>query len=436
MSLEAPTSPAIEAIDPIEAMKEGTCVLKFGRHGRPGKRSLFLTEDGTAIMWYSKRKKADQSRIAVPSILRVVTGQQTDNFLRFGAKYKVHALRSLSIVYGTGRTLDVAFETDEDYSAWFAGLSRLVNQEASGWTEGPPPPRPNQPVAQVLSPVAIRVHWTVPSTVKPAKEAAMEGASPRAPEMQVLRCHLQRRRLPREAMSSEDWETVTDYLLPSNAAMSLQPDGSSSWNVSVEGLTANTAYVFRVRCLGGGGWSRWSAQSRAVSTPLERSGAIRRNRSFTGLAHGAGAASSAVGAGGELSRPRATTAMISPRVLGFPPMGAVGAGGSAALPEGAVITTPAAASFMASESMPPGATAAATAATTHVGSSAASSDGSVVSAPLSRALRGDLPSGSMFPRAAHRTGALTSSMSHNALSSLVASTGASPRPGLDLGGKG
>lgn len=110
MSLEAPQSPEQGKSDPLEIMKQGgsaatrawqpglraphehlpatvgssprhhvagTSVLKFGRHGRPGKRAVFLTEDGAAIMWYSKRKKADQSRGEAPGAPYAVVDRKT-----------------------------------------------------------------------------------------------------------------------------------------------------------------------------------------------------------------------------------------------------------------------------------------------------------------------------------------------------------------------
>lgn len=268
------------------------------------------------------------------AINRVYNGQRTHNFQRM-PKYRSCAPRCFSIEYDNGtRTLDLMSDSQEECDAWYLGLQDLLSRcgakGGSGAPQSPPAQRPMRPLVTAASPTSLRVRWRIPD----------------GPGAHMLACHLQRRTLPRDVLIAGEWEDVWRELPPGNAtprdevhaggarapsppsdasadsgaegditsddsaadgtavaataapapapaSAARQPvDTNPMWDVQVGGLSPDTAYVFRVRARTAAGWSPWSKQSRATSTPAETK-APKRRHSFMYVVGGR----NAVGAG-------------------------------------------------------------------------------------------------------------------------------------------
>jgi len=123
-----------ERIDALELMKSGTQFLKYGSYGFPHFRHFHLTEDNTALQWYSKKKSSRKTRIEFGQIEEIVVGQKMPKFKRHRAPELEQS--SFSIIYNKGKTLDLIAIQPREFKIWITGLRELfklcrnLNQDA------------------------------------------------------------------------------------------------------------------------------------------------------------------------------------------------------------------------------------------------------------------------------------------------------------------
>ncbi|CAA6655823.1 unnamed protein product [Spirodela intermedia] len=105
-------------------VEEGAHLLKCGRRGKPKFCPFRLSSDETALIWYSAQ---EERRLNLNSVVKVVPGQQTVNFLRQPQPGK--EAQSLSLIYQSdGRSLDLICKDKEQAETWFLALKVMVSE--------------------------------------------------------------------------------------------------------------------------------------------------------------------------------------------------------------------------------------------------------------------------------------------------------------------
>jgi hypothetical protein len=133
----APPTPAAAAannlkeqtVDAWEKMQEGAVMLKFGKRGDPHFRVVGLTEDRSAIVYFSKGKDREETRLDLRMITRVTEGIRGKSFasaIGLAGEFRECAF---SIWYNYDRdSLDLIAINSNDYHVWVAGLHCLVDE--------------------------------------------------------------------------------------------------------------------------------------------------------------------------------------------------------------------------------------------------------------------------------------------------------------------
>ena len=115
----------------LPELKRGTALLKYGRHGYPHFRQFNLSEDNTALRWFSAKKKLNKSEIKMKDIHDVITGQHTKEFERI--KWTTLTPASFSIIYGEQkRSLNLVAKSVDEMKMWVEALRYLRNEAKKG----------------------------------------------------------------------------------------------------------------------------------------------------------------------------------------------------------------------------------------------------------------------------------------------------------------
>ena len=135
--------------DVLAYMRRGSSFLKYGRHGFPHFRFVFLDEDSSRLYWFSSGKKISKCRGIVPVIFcprhsdsltslscvvdltasaQLILGQQTRTFVR--NKTPDLERLSFSIQWGSepDQTLDLVATDQNDFNIWTVGLRTLLEK--------------------------------------------------------------------------------------------------------------------------------------------------------------------------------------------------------------------------------------------------------------------------------------------------------------------
>jgi len=117
--------------DAVAEMKRGATMLKYGRHGLPHFRRFQLSSDNTKLLWYSQKKRIQDTNITISDIRDILEGQQTEIFKQCSQRSLVKA--SFSIVHGSKlKTLDVVAKSHEEAQVWIKGLKGLLKARDHG----------------------------------------------------------------------------------------------------------------------------------------------------------------------------------------------------------------------------------------------------------------------------------------------------------------
>ena len=61
----------VEKVNVIEFMKQGSPMLKYGKYGYPHFKYFEVNNELTHLIWYSKHKKLNQTRISISDICKI-----------------------------------------------------------------------------------------------------------------------------------------------------------------------------------------------------------------------------------------------------------------------------------------------------------------------------------------------------------------------------
>ena len=116
----------IEAQYAIKFMCLGSNLLKFTTNGYPHIRLFQLSNDLERILWYTKSKTIDESKVEIKWIRDLTLGQISENFLN--RPLKMLEDYSFSIYYKKNdemKTLDIACKDEKEFDLWVIGIKAL-----------------------------------------------------------------------------------------------------------------------------------------------------------------------------------------------------------------------------------------------------------------------------------------------------------------------
>jgi hypothetical protein len=115
--------------DAWEKMQEGTCMMKFGKHGNPHFRFFCLNDEKNAIIFFSKGKPKKQTTLEINQIEELRFGLNSKGFERhyyFAKDYKEWAF---SLLFDKGqKSLDIIAPNNHEFLIWTKGLQSLIDE--------------------------------------------------------------------------------------------------------------------------------------------------------------------------------------------------------------------------------------------------------------------------------------------------------------------
>ncbi|KAI9114203.1 hypothetical protein K1719_014853 [Acacia pycnantha] len=106
----------------ITALKKGACLLKYGRRGKPKFCQIRLSNDESALIWFSGK---EEKHLKLSHISRIISGQRTPIFQRYPRPEKEY--QSFSLIY-SDRSLDLICKDKDEAEVWFSGLKALISR--------------------------------------------------------------------------------------------------------------------------------------------------------------------------------------------------------------------------------------------------------------------------------------------------------------------
>ncbi|KAL3513206.1 hypothetical protein ACH5RR_025923 [Cinchona calisaya] len=106
----------------ITALKRGSCLLKYGRRGKPKLCPFQLSTDETTLIWHVGK---EEKQLKLNHVSRIIPGQRTAIFQRFPRPEKEY--QSFSLIYGK-RSLDLICKDKDEAEMWFVALQALISQ--------------------------------------------------------------------------------------------------------------------------------------------------------------------------------------------------------------------------------------------------------------------------------------------------------------------
>ncbi|KAG0480493.1 hypothetical protein HPP92_011351 [Vanilla planifolia] len=106
----------------ITALKKGSCLLKYGRRGKPKFCPFRLSSDGTILIWYAGKQ---EKKLVLSTVSKIIPGQRTDVFHRYPQPDKEY--QSFSLIYND-RSLDLICKDKDEAEIWFVGLKALISR--------------------------------------------------------------------------------------------------------------------------------------------------------------------------------------------------------------------------------------------------------------------------------------------------------------------
>ncbi|KAK4773873.1 hypothetical protein SAY87_028892 [Trapa incisa] len=105
----------------ITTLKKGAYLLKYGRRGKPKFCPFHLSNDESALIWYSGK---EEKQIKLSHVSRIIPGQRTAIFQRYPRPEKEY--QSFSLIC-TDRSLDLICKDEDEAEVWLVGLKALIS---------------------------------------------------------------------------------------------------------------------------------------------------------------------------------------------------------------------------------------------------------------------------------------------------------------------
>ncbi|KAK8921153.1 Ultraviolet-B receptor UVR8 [Platanthera zijinensis] len=105
----------------ITALKKGSCLLKYGRRGKPKFCPFRLSADESILIWYAGKH---EKKLVLSAVSKIIPGQRTAIFQRYPRPDKEY--QSFSLLY-KDRSLDLICKDKEEAEIWFVGLKALIS---------------------------------------------------------------------------------------------------------------------------------------------------------------------------------------------------------------------------------------------------------------------------------------------------------------------
>ncbi|PKA51317.1 Ultraviolet-B receptor UVR8 [Apostasia shenzhenica] len=105
----------------IIALKKGSCLLKYGRRGKPKFCPFRLSADESMLIWYAGKY---EKKLVLNTVSKIIPGQRTAIFQRYPRPDKEY--QSFSLIY-YDRSLDLICKDKDEAEVWFVGLKALIS---------------------------------------------------------------------------------------------------------------------------------------------------------------------------------------------------------------------------------------------------------------------------------------------------------------------
>lgn len=105
----------------ITALKKGSCLLKYGRRGKPKFCPFRLSADESILIWYAGKH---EKKLVLSAVSKIIPGQRTAVFQRYPRPDKEY--QSFSLLY-KDRSLDLICKDKDEAEIWFVGLRALIS---------------------------------------------------------------------------------------------------------------------------------------------------------------------------------------------------------------------------------------------------------------------------------------------------------------------
>ncbi|XP_051228261.1 PH, RCC1 and FYVE domains-containing protein 1 isoform X1 [Lolium perenne] len=106
----------------ITVLKKGAYLLKYGRRGKPKFCPFRLSNDESALIWFSAK---EEKHLKLSHVSRIMPGQRTAIFQRYPRPEK--ECQSFSLI-SHDRSLDIICKDKDEAEVWFAGLKTLISR--------------------------------------------------------------------------------------------------------------------------------------------------------------------------------------------------------------------------------------------------------------------------------------------------------------------
>ncbi|PKU85405.1 Ultraviolet-B receptor UVR8 [Dendrobium catenatum] len=105
----------------ITALKKGSCLLKYGRRGKPKFCPFRLSADESMLIWFAGRQ---EKTLVLGIVSKIIPGQRTAIFQRYPQPDKEY--QSFSLIY-KDRSLDLICKDKDEAEVWYVGLKALIS---------------------------------------------------------------------------------------------------------------------------------------------------------------------------------------------------------------------------------------------------------------------------------------------------------------------
>merc|ERR1719461_394085 len=120
-------STPVYSTDALVELHKGSALMKYGRRGQPKFRIFQLSKDNTRLIWFSDKKKPEDTQIAIEDMIRVEKNKLHDSRTNEELKQT-----SFSIIYGDDEELRLTAKNVTEAYLWTNGLSHLIERKAAG----------------------------------------------------------------------------------------------------------------------------------------------------------------------------------------------------------------------------------------------------------------------------------------------------------------
>jgi len=123
----ASASTPVYSTDAIIELHKGSALMKYGKRGQPKFRMFQLSKNNERLIWFSDKKKPEDTQIKIEDMVRIETDKLHDTRTNEELKQT-----SFSIIYGDDQELKLTAKNVTEAYLWTEGLKELIKKNEAG----------------------------------------------------------------------------------------------------------------------------------------------------------------------------------------------------------------------------------------------------------------------------------------------------------------